>query len=82
MSPAERRERLLQWMRRNPLLRDHSADEIASTASCAYEGDDEGAIYRGKVKRPTDRCFDDLVALEKEGEVERRGRPATWWVVA
>jgi hypothetical protein len=79
--PSERRKRLVEWLRRGPLLYERTASEIAGMAGCAFEGDDEGAIYRGKVKRPTDLCFNDLVALENEGKVERSGRPACWEVV-
>lgn len=63
-----RRAELLDWLQEND--DDLTAGEIALVSG----------IY--DFKHGSDRCFDDLKRLEREGRVERSGRPARWVLVS
>lgn len=67
-----RRRELLAWLRERDEHQDLMATEIA----------DVSGIYDHIGHGRTDRCFDDLVALERQGCVERSGRPSEWRAVA
>lgn len=62
-----RRRVLLRWITERPEHRGLTASEIA----------DVSGIYSGH--GAADRCFDDLKALARRGQLDRiDGRPARW----
>jgi sugar-specific transcriptional regulator TrmB len=72
MTPTERREGLLAWMRERPAHSELTATEIANAIGEPY-----GQVVQGRY----DHMLADLKVLADRGLIKRQpGRPARWTV--
>jgi hypothetical protein len=79
MTTQERRAELLKWISTLPDREGMTAPEIAREA-VAWLPHRTGCIYDINERNVVHLCLEDLVALERQDKLQRRGRaPVTWW---